>query len=226
MVSKVQERIFAETAITLLGTDWRLADIPEPLDFEVQCAGETFGLEVRQLFASGETVYGSPSKRSESKNQKVIRALAKRYYQLGGVAISAKFLGALAVEDVECISQSMVGHAPKHPGASNTLTVRRVKIFMSPVPASFGHYSRWLAVDDRVGWAREVNAADIQSAIDKKADNLALYKEKYPDIDLLLVADRTFNSGRLLPVKHLKVRNPGFRHIYFLSYPEAIQRVG
>ena len=77
MASKVQERIYAEAAASLLNVDWCLVDIPEPLDFEVQTADERFGLEVRQVFVDAETSFGSPSRRRESKNIRAIAALTK-----------------------------------------------------------------------------------------------------------------------------------------------------
>jgi hypothetical protein len=55
---------------------------------------------------------------------------------------------------------------------------------------------------------------------------LPLYKQEYEIIKLLLVADRSFNSGKLIDVDQLAVSNPGFRAIYFMSYPESIQHVG
>jgi hypothetical protein len=66
----------------------------------------------------------------------------------------------------------------------------------------------------------------LQAAINRKGKNLSLYRDKYAEIDLLLVADRILNSGHLLQDEQIVVSNPGFRSIYFLSYPEAIHRVG
>ena len=60
----------------------------------------------------------------------------------------------------------------------------------------------------------------------KKAKNLPRYHSPYSEIDLLLVADRTYNSGRLEGIDGLKVENRGFRAIYFMSYLESIHRVG
>lgn len=55
-------------------------------------------------------------------------------------------------------------------------------------------------------------------------ENLSLYRDKYTEIDLLLVADRLLNSGRLLQDEEIVVSNPGFRRIYLLSYQEAAGR--
>jgi hypothetical protein len=226
MVSKVKERIYAEAAATLLNADWLLVDIPEPLDFEVRSAEEEFGLEVRQVFVDAEATFGSPSKRRESKNVQAVSALAKRYYASGGSPISAKFLGAISIVEVQALVDSIVTAAPTYPGPNATIETQGVQVFMTPLPASWSDYSRWVFVNDRVGWLKRTTTADLQHAVDRKQINLPLYKRKYENIDLLLVADRSFNSGKLIDADHLAVSNPGFRAIYFMSYPESIQRVG
>ena len=226
MVSKVQERIYAEAAAALLTADWLLVDIPEPLDFEVRDAIERFGLEVRQVFVDAEAGFGSPAKRNESKNFQAVSALTKQYYEFGGRPISAKFLGPMPSAKTEDLVESMVAVAPSYPGPSKTLAAHGVKVFMTPLPASLANYSRWTFVDDRVGWLRRITTVDLQHAVNRKESNLALYKQKYDNIELLLVADRTFNSGKLIEADQHAVSNPGFRAIYFMSYPESIQRVG
>lgn len=226
MVSKVQERIFAEKAATLLAADWMLKDIPEPLDFEVRTAAETFGLEVRQIFVDVETHFGSAMKRSEKKTIDALSLLAKKYYEEGGLPISAQFLGVVSSINSDAILKCMLQSAPKYSGGRVTVQAPQVKVFMSPLPEHFMHYSRWKFVNDRVGWLKKVSRSDLQGAIDKKALNLAAYKQKYEHIELLLVADRVFNSGKLISDDLHNLINPGFRNIYFMSYPESIQRIG
>jgi hypothetical protein len=225
MASKVQERIYAEKAAALLSADWLLVEIPEPLDFEVRSGAETFGLEVRQIFVDVEADFGSPAKRDESKNRRAISALTKRYYEACGPTISAKFLGELP-DDTDDLVESMVSNAPLYAEHSKTIEVSGMKVFMTPLPVSFPNYSRWTFVNDKVGWLRRVTTADLQHAINKKEGNLALYKKKCDKIELLLVADRTFNSGKLIEADKPEVTNPGFRAIYFMSYPESIERIG
>ena len=226
MASKVQERIYAEAAAALLKIEWLLIEIPEPLDFEVRTASETFGLEVRQIFVDAETEFGSPAKRNESEKVKDILALSMRYYESGGRPILAKFLGQMSPATNKALIELMVSAAPTYPGPSKTIDAHGVKVFMTPLPASFLNYSRWFFVNDRVGWLKQITVADLQYAINRKEANLGLYKQKFDNIDLLLVADRTFNSGKLVEADDLVVNNPGFRTIYFMSYPESIQRVG
>lgn len=225
-VKKAQERIFGEAAAKLLVADWQIIDIPEPLDFEVLCDGERFGLEVRQVFIDQEADYGSPRKYQEAGNRKIVARLAKRYYELGGSPVSAKFLGGLSHCCIDDLAKQMCSLAPQYPGSHIEFATASMKVFLTPLPVTFGAYSRWILVNDSVGWLRDITPLELQHAVDKKADKLASYKQKYPSIDLLLVADRIFNSGRLAACDNLTVENPGFRTIYFMSYPESIQRVG
>ena len=140
--------------------------------------------------------------------------------------MSAKFLGDLSHDHVDDLAKQMYRSTPRYPGSSITFEAVGVKVFVTPLPANFDTYSRWLLVNDRVGWLRGIRAVELQRAIDKKAANLGLYKQKYQSTDLLLVADRTFNSGRLDASDNLAVQNPGFRVIYFMSYPESVRHVG
>lgn len=123
MASKFQERIYAETASTLLAANWTLRDIPEPPDFEVQTPTEKFGLEVTQIFVDPEAHFGSPSKRNEANNLRTVSRLAKRYYEAGGRPISAKFLGTLSLVNPDAVLKQMIASAPLHPGLSTTLKI-------------------------------------------------------------------------------------------------------
>lgn len=225
MVNKVQERIYAETAAQLLGVNWSFGEITEPLDFEVQAADERFGLEVRQVFVDTEATFGSPSRRAEGENQSRIRDIASQYYSQGGRPLSVQFLGPLMDAEIQPLVECMLHKAPLSPFQTNTISVGRVKAFLTAVPDILGNYQRWVYVDDRVGWVREITNEDLQHAVDRKKDKLGLYLAKYPIIDLLLVADRTVNSGRMSSAGSLSVQNPGFRAIYFLSYPESVTHV-
>ncbi|EWS64468.1 hypothetical protein Y695_02287 [Hydrogenophaga sp. T4] len=226
MVSKVRERIYAESAARLLDVDWHLVEIPEPLDFQVQTEQEVFGLEVRQVFADGEATFGSPSKRAEAENQKRVRSVAAQYYSQGGPPLSVKFLGDLASIESRSLVERMRCEAPTLPFEQHTFAIGRVKVVLTAVPKEFGDYQHWLCVDDRVGWVREATNDDLQRAVDRKRANLPLYLEKFSIVDLLLVADRTMNSGRMRSTGTLSVQNPGFRAVYFLSHPESAERVG
>jgi hypothetical protein len=226
MVSKVRERIYAESAARLLGADWRLTEIPEPLDFQVHFGSEVFGLEVRQIFVDKEAAFGSPSKRLEAETQKRINSIGAQYYRQGGPPLSVKFLGNVASIECESLVERMKSEAPTLPFEHSAFTLGQVKVFLTAVPVEFGSYQRWLCVNDSVGWVREVTNDDLQLAVERKRTNLHLYLEKFSVVDLLLVADRSTNSGRMRSTGTLSIQNHGFRAIYFLSHPESAVRVG
>jgi hypothetical protein len=226
MVSKVRERIYAESAAKLLGVDWIFGEIAEPLDFEVRSGHDVFGLEVRQIFVGGEADFGSPSRRAENENQSYVRDIASRYYSQGGRPVSVKFLGPISDHQLEALVERMVREAPASPFEYHTISVGAIKIFITAQPKELGNCQHWVCIDDHVGWVREATNDDLQYAVDCKRDKLPLYLAKYSTIDLLLVADRTVNSGRMRSAVSFSVQNPGFRAIYFLSYPETITRVG
>ena len=225
MVSKVLERIHAESAARLLGHDWQLLDIPEPLDFEVRANESVFGLEVRQVFADQEVAYGSPMKRREAMSAHVIRDLASDYYARGGSPVSARFLGSLRSADCKSIVSAMLDNAVTYPNGRCVFKVERVKVYLTAVPPDMPEYRHWLCIDHRVGWLRDATSSELQAAVDRKAGNLHLYRQKFSEIVLLLVADRAFNSGRIRAHEHLSIENPGYSAIYFLSHPEAVIRV-
>jgi hypothetical protein len=226
MANKVQERIYAERAIKLLAADWTLSDIPEPLDFEVRAGSYRFGLEVRQVFAGGEETYGSPLKRNESINSRLISSLAKRYYAAGGRPVAAQILGNISNANIDEVAQFMSDNAPAVHWESTAFPIDEIQVYMTTLPSSLDGYSRWTIDSGHVGWARNITNDELQAAVDQKRGNLPLYKAKYLDIDLVLVADRDSNSGRLLHADGISVDNPGFRNVYFLSYPNSIHRVG
>jgi hypothetical protein len=224
MVNKVNERLYAESAARLLGFEWELIDIEEPLDFEVKVGNETFGLEVRQIFTDPEGRAGSKSKQNESKNQKRASALARMYKAKGGTPVNVKFLGSLeAISDEELVAE-IIANCSSLPSLEKRLEFNGLIMFLSP--QTLGHDNVvWSCIEDRVGWVRAVTSSTLQDAVNKKQEKLPLYLRKYSNIVLLLVADRTLNSGRLSASQAITVVNPGFSAIYFLSYPEEVIRV-
>ena len=172
MVSKLQERIFAEEAAKLLDAQWEIVDISEPPDFEIRTAGETFGLEVRQIFIDSERPYGSHMKRDESKRLLNLRSIAQRYYEVGGEPIHVKVLGSLLNNNIDVVVRELVRCRPVYCGPESLLHdtelyIGGTKLFLKALPASFAGYSRWISINDHGGWVRDVQATDLQPAVDR-----------------------------------------------------------
>ena len=224
MASKVLERIHAEAASRLLGESWELVEIPEPPDFEVRRGNCVFGLEHTQIFKGDVDPSGSAEKRGESTRQRGLAKLASSYYEAGGASIRAQFLGALPSDTAELVL-SMIENTPATEFERNEFKLHALKVFITRIPDSFGRYTRWNLISDGVGWVASATPDRLQAAIDAKGSKLESYRKKYKNIDLLLVADRIKNSGKLDLAQMPSLRNPGFRRVLFLSYPESIYEV-
>jgi hypothetical protein len=83
--------------------------------------------------------------------------------------------------------------------------------------------SHWSSVNDRVGWVDLKPMQRIAGAIEEKAKKLPRYSNAAgTDIRLLVVANRNYNSGKLMLNEDLSLDRRGFQLVYFLSYPEDI----
>lgn len=225
MVDKTGERIYVEVAAKLLGVDWQIIDIPEPLDFEIRTEDKVFGLEVRRVFRDREKRFGSPSKRVEAENQRAVSMFANAYYKMGGRPVRAKFLGPICSSKMEAVVNRLLAACPSVSNGRKRLEVHGITVYLTALAPSGQGYRDWLYVASQVGWARRVTAEELQRAVDRKSENLRLYLKKYSTVDLLLVADRRCNSGNMKATDGLVVCNPGFRAIYFLSHPEKVVQI-
>ena len=225
MADKDRERMYAETAARLLGYEWQLVEIPEPVDFEVRTPEARFGLEIRQVFADAETPFGSPAKRKENENQKISATLANLYISQGGRPATVKLLGNLCSVSKETLIRETIAHCPTEAGDRRRFQLEGLTVHLSALPHGHEPRTKWDYVNDRVGWLRDATNEELQHAIDHKIDRLPLYKQKYDRIELLLIADRMFNSGRMRVADKLEVSNPWFDAIYLLSYPDSAMRV-
>ena len=78
-LQKRRERFFAEEAARLLGKNWNLGEDREHPDFVVAEDGQQFGLEVTQICIGPQDHGGSSLKAQESKTQRVVNALQRKY---------------------------------------------------------------------------------------------------------------------------------------------------
>jgi hypothetical protein len=78
-------------------------------------------------------------------------------------------------------------------------------------------------VNNRVGFVDRNPRKIIADAIETKARELPRYKDAAgPDIRLLLVADRIYNSGKLILEERVAFDFHGFQAVYFFPYPESV----
>ncbi len=92
---KVEERLYAECAIALMGKEWHIHDSPDEInwpDLLVNDGNQDFGLEVRKLYTD-EGTDGSPKRAAESRRAKQLQKAAMVYYQDNSIPVQVKIYG-------------------------------------------------------------------------------------------------------------------------------------
>jgi len=160
-------------------------------------------------------------KRRESENQRSVNALRADYEAITNFPLSVIFVGDISVANSAKIVPAIVaeGLASKPIGYHVTIDPEdRLRVYITRA-----FRAEWFSVNDRVGWVDRNPILRIADAIELKSKNLPRYEKiAGSDIRLLLVADRTSNSGKLKLEKSVQVDRKGFKLVYFLSYPETV----
>ena len=219
--AKHRERFLVEQAAKLLGKTWSIGPDRECPDFIVSEGRQQFGLEVSEIFTGYQAQTGSVMKRVESETQRAVNAERRKYEAITNVALRAQFVGDMCADNMATVIPALVAEdfSSKPIGhhvvidADNGLRVHVTRVFRA----------EWFSVNDRVGWVDRNPIQRIADAVEKKSKELPRYKEAAgPDIRLLLVADRYYNSGKLMLEEKGSLDRRGFQIVYFLSHPESV----
>jgi len=220
-LKKRRERFFVEEAARVLGKAWSLGPDREHPDFLVTEDAQQFGLEVAQIFNGPRRRAGSAMKEKESNVQRRVKVLRIEYEAASNIPLSVKFTGTLTAETMAKVVPALVAEdfASKPFGHHAVVDVANgLRVF-----ATKAIRSDWFSVNDRVGWINSDPTPLISGLIDKKSEKLPKYIEAAgPDMRLLIVADRTYNSGKLMLEDCPSLNLRGFRAVYFFSYPESV----
>jgi hypothetical protein len=224
---KVEEMLFAERAMDLLGENWTIHEPDNEREWPVllvTTASGLFALEVRKLY-SDEVSGGSLTRAAESSRACIKKQIASVYYKRGLPSVRVQFFGM--PDDSNRFSDEIAKIVP----TMKTWERKKVTydnnryVYICRLPEVCGEYSRWDIVSDSVGWDGVIDSSIVQTVVDKKSANLSRYKEHVEDVRLLLVCDRTKNSGKHV-FRHLSfIESAGFNYIYLLSYPDEISQV-
>jgi hypothetical protein len=220
-LQKERERFFVERAAELLGKSWRLSLDCEHPDFIVTEGAQQFGLEVCEIFTGPQSRAGSLMKEMESKTQRAVNALRREYEAITKIPLRVKLVGNICAENMTTVVPALVAEdlASKPIGhhvvidEDNGLRVHVTKAFRA----------EWFSVNDRAGWVDRDPIRYIADVIENKSKKLQRYRKTAgPDIRLLIVANRYYNSGKLLLEKRAELDTRGFRVVHFFSYPESV----
>lgn len=230
MASKVQERIYVEAFLAHLSGQHAIVEERESPDFLVSGNGECFGLEVAQVFRDQAAVSdsGSTTKAVESRRNKFLCRLVADYYSAGGppLHVQAMMTDPVAVDYAGLVDR-IVRARPAVPWERTRLEIDGATLHLCALPPEAGQYSRWVAIDNSVGWRGQIGPEYILPVIQGKAARLARYRSATARVELLLVVDATHESGmvrwdpaRPYPGLH------GFDAVHLYFHPDEVLRLG
>lgn len=223
---KKRERFFVEEAAKLLGKKWCLGLDRERPDFIVTEGKQQFGLEVSELFTGKQDKSGSHMKEMESNTQDAVENLRKKYEQKEGTPLNVRFNGDMCDENMAEVLPALVALNLSTKAVLNSKIIEVNKgiapLLVRVIRAPTAH---WYSMNHRVGWVDTKPIDRITKAIKKKSKSLPIYKRNtgLSDIRLLIVADRTKNSGKLSLQECPAFDLREFNVAYFFSYPEDVQ---
>lgn len=231
---KRDEKEFVLKTSQLLGTEWKIIEQREQPDFILEEKSQVFGLEVREIFVDeNQTRSGSNLKKAEEHRSKELENFARAFEKDFDFALHVRVLlrprdrniSNEELEELEVALNSENLHL-REIGYHNQIELNcGIKVWLTKE-----FQSRWYVVNDRVGCVHQDNVDLIQSAIDIKSRKLKTYINNVgPDVRLLLSANRTKNSGKLILTSATDTLFDlkGFSEVYLLSYPiEAYQLQG
>lgn len=227
---KNEEIHYAQKASELLNEFWSIEESPDEVhwpDLMISNEESKFGLEVRNIFKD-EGTSGSYMKEIESIRINRLKALSILYYSQSVIPISLKIRGDIQkneISEVVEFIQSKVEIIKELEQYESVVPNVEVKIYIRRLPEELAGYNRWQNISDYVGWVSKLTPDVIERAIKAKESKIDKYSKNIKEIKLLLVLNRTLNSGRAeLPIE-MEAIVTNFSEIFILLYPEKIHRV-
>jgi len=195
-------------------------------------SGKKIGIEITNLFVDNSKK-GSMKKSEEVKRYNFLNELAHRYYKEFDTPIKVQILSRFDVNYNNNILNKILSHLK----ISNSLTIwenhsieinlpnnNQLKIWILRLPKKFRNFSNWTIINSHVGVVSPIDFNDIQLPLKEK--KLPRYLEKYPEIILLIVADKSAISGFFkLPKKPIEGIKTGFAEIYCMIYPDQVIKI-
>ncbi|MBY6089508.1 hypothetical protein [Maritimibacter alkaliphilus] len=217
-LQKRQEENWARLAARELNVDWKLKRFERP-DFSVLCNGLEFGLEVTECHIGILGRKGSSWRATEIHNRKLLDRARRDYESETGLILRLDYLGDATVKSMN----ELVAALLNAPLETLEVTDPKIEIHLSSAKVFVGRAinHQWVFVKDCVGWVSR-DGSLLQKVVDKKSEKLATYRESFRDVRLLVVSNRTSNSGKLKLESSYPLSLKGFDVVYFFSYPEKL----
>lgn len=223
---KDRELYFASALARVLDVSWKIESAPSELewpDLVVDDGWTNFGLEVKEVMREADGRKGSRQKSEEAKRDRQIQAVADLYYQASDIPLSVSFVGD--IQESGLVKESLLDFA-RTSGVGD-----RARLDMGPLSSvhvarlrdHLAGYRRWKHCG--AGWVSRVGMDFVLPHIREKEERLEKYRRHLSDVRLLLVADRTRNSGRFEFENMHPLPDRKFNCVYVLQYPEIVHQL-
>lgn len=211
------ERYHAVQVARKLGEEWTLKDHEAP-DFLVTSRHSKFGLEVTECHVGPKGKGGSQRRAQESANQKWLAGIRAEVGLHCSAQLHLRYNGERSSRArEEILNAILLAHFDQRDDfdeVRHRFSGGSLWVYRSPFPA-------WTYLNDRVGWVSR-DGSYLQREIEAKAKKLESYRKACPDVRLLVVADRIYNSGKLELADDFSPDLCGFNAVYFVSYPMSV----
>lgn len=222
---KQSERFYVESAARMLGKSWTLEPDRENPDFIVTENEDRFGLEVTSFFVGPIESKGALEKERESTSERRLLKLRMEFDPSDCLPLCVRLVGDTCDANLSIVVPTLHNLAlqKKEIGYRTSFSIDEGPARLTVhVTRSFRH--EWYDVGHRVGWVGVEWMDQFARTIAKKAKHLERYRDssKLSDIRLLIVSDRTMNSGRISLAVPPVVDCCGFQAVYLFPYPETV----
>lgn len=202
---------------------------PDWPDFVVADQAGNIGVEVTQLFRDdGPT--GSPSAKEERRRSKLLRQIARRYYDAGGrpAYVSAVYLREPESRNVDDAVRLLLRadanekadhHRIEVPDRAGPSRRPWALLNFTRLAANGGDYCDWVACENSCAFVGRVKPEHLRARIDEKAANLARYRSHLDRVALLIYVERNRASGMIEPpAVPVRLDGVGFDAVYLLMH--------
>ena len=226
------ERGFLARFLELTGQSVTIIDTERP-DFVLVSGHERTGIEVTQVFRRGD-VPGSKAAREVVPPHRALAALARLYYQAGGLPLALKTSSVISLEGTQAaalVARLVAARAGMETNEELAVYAdeehTRDPLHLRALPESFKEYSRWEYTGNAAGPVHTLDLALVEDIIVRKAKQLPHYRRTLRDVHLLIVADRLYNSGRWqVPGDFAELPKRGFDAVHLLLHPVEVHTIG
>lgn len=227
---KELERIHLDSFLELSGRSSEVEPFERP-DFILTGPDGRYGVEVTYLLKR-ENAHGSAAKREEKHRAHFLNSLARRYYSSNEkpLRVQAVLPALPSGEAVDVVAGELRSQTAKlEPWATAELLAdyrgETYQLFVRALPDRLPRYSHWECINDIVGWVETIQPELLVEKIKAKAASLSEYRRSIDRVVLLIVADRTRNSGKYeVDPSFQPIDAMGFEEVHLLQYPlEAIR---